>query len=135
MRKNLKVLKSIIKDVNDAAEIYLLSFFNKLMKAKYDDRFTTVVGLGFSNNEFYMKGQIDTRFPKHRGIYRARDILKENVFITKGPLPTYPPHRAVLIPFPSLITAGPAILNQVSKEWNGQTFSYDLPYIEYTIAK
>jgi hypothetical protein len=130
-----KIAKKLLQEYGDKAEIAMLSFFNKIAKAKYEDRFVTVVGLGFKDNYFYMKGQIDTSFPKSRGIYRARDILKENMFITKGPLPTCPPHRAILVPFPSLLMAGIGPLRDISKEWKGFTFSYDLPYIEYTIAK
>jgi hypothetical protein len=131
----MKIFKMLTKELNEKAELYLLSIYNKLMKLKYEDRFVTVVGLGLRDNQFYMRGQVDTSFSKTRGVYRARDILKENIFMTKGPMPGFKPHRAVLVPFPSLILAGPKIIDEVAREWSGCTLSYNIPFIEYTIAK
>ena len=133
MKKNIKAIKALVLEVNASIEIALLSMTKRVMKAKHDDRIVEVVGLGIKGNYFYMKGLINTKFPVSRGVYRARDIAKENFSTSFGPMPSFPPHRIVLVPFPSLLFAGPKILHEVYKEWQGFTYSYELPYVEYKI--
>ena len=138
-----EVIKQEVSIICDKAEDSLLSTAKRIFQTYYgDNSFIGVIGIGFREKCYYIKGSVDTTTFEREGLEnpgaKARHITKSSLQIILGPMPPDKgkPHRMILIPLPSFIFKV-SIFEQKKffNNWKSLVTSYDLPYCEFTVLR
>jgi hypothetical protein len=143
--KTYKALKKIVGGIEGFVENAIVETWRYWIKAQEEDSVSKdaildVVAVGIARDKsVYSKGFCPSILRpdiKRPGIL-LRNMVQSKLVAEKGPIPTTPTHRLVLLPLPSFWLRGSLIGNrQFFDDWRGKTeIAEGIPFCFYTIVR